>query len=64
MILNALLSAITQVNHNVSNVKMDTHSPKTERVVLLIVQFKTVSTVSAVMLKIIQITVKVVLMGM
>lgn len=64
MILNVLLSAITQVNHNVSNVKMDIHSPRMERVVLLIVQFKTVSTVSAVMLKIIQITVKVVLMGM
>ena len=64
MILNALLSAITQVNHNVSNVKMDIHSPRMERVVLLIVQFKTVSTVSVVMLKIIQITVKVALMGM
>lgn len=64
MILNVLLSAITQVNHNVSNAKMDSHFHKMERVALLIVQSKTASIVSAVMLKIIQITVKVVMMDM
>lgn len=64
VILNVLLSAITQGNHNVLNAKMDSHFHKMERVVLLIVQFKIASIVSAVMLKIIQITVKAVSMDM
>lgn len=64
VILNVLLSAIIQVSHNVSNAKMDSHFHKMERVALLIVQLKTASIVSAVMLKIILITVKVVSMDM